>query len=238
MMAIYHRELRRCFGGVYGYIAVFALLLLSGVFTFLSHFVSGMTDFSLVILRMRWGLVIAIPLLSMQSFARERREGTERMLFSMPITPMGLLMGKFCALATVFLLPTALTALYPLILGSITEIPLATAYGALVGYLLLGLALLSTGMLISSLFRHEAAAGAVTLILSVLLHLLPTLTRRLPAWLGDPLWMLDPMARLSGFAYGYFDLTCVFFYLSWTAVSLLLTWMLLRSRQWGEEVSA
>lgn len=238
MIAIYQRELRRCFGGALGYLAVLALLLSAGVFTFLTHFISGMTDFSLVILRMRWGLIVAIPLLSMQSFARERREGTERMLFSMPLSPLGIVMGKFGALATAFLLPTALTALYPLILNSITEIPLATAYGALVGYLLLGLALLSTGLLVSSIFRHEAAAGAVTLMLSVFFYFLPYLTRLLPAWLGDALWSLDPMARLTGFAYGYFDLTCAVFYLAWTLVSLLLTWMLLRNRLWGEEVSA
>ena len=33
MMAIYHRELRRCFGGAWGYLALLALLLSAGVFT-------------------------------------------------------------------------------------------------------------------------------------------------------------------------------------------------------------
>ena len=240
MMAIYKRELRLCFGMGLGYFVVCALLLLSGIVTFLNHFVAASTDFSAVVLRMEWGFIVAVPLLSMSSFARERREGTERCLAAQPISTAALVAGKFGAVSSVFLLPTAVTALYPLILHSIGEIPLAAAYSAWLGYLLLGLFLIALGMLISSLCRHEAVAGGVTLAVLLALILLPKLAAILPTpWLSALLVQTNPFARLSGFAHGYFDLTGVFYYLSATAVCLLLTALSFVSRRvLGEGVRA
>lgn len=224
MMAIYKRELRLCFGMGVGYLVVCALLLLSGLSTFLNHFVAASTDFSAVVLRMEWGLIVAVPLLSMCSFARERREGTERCLAAQPISTAAVVLGKFGAVSSVFAIPTAVTALYPMILHSIGEISLVTAYAALLGYLLLGLFLIALGMLISSLCRHEAVAGGVMLALLLALYFLPKLAEILPLpWLSNLLVQANPFAILSGFAYGYFDLTGVFYYLSATAFCLLLT---------------
>lgn len=239
MGAIYRKEMSRCFGGGIGYLVVCALLLLAGIFTFLGHFVSGMTDFSTVMLRMQWGLIGAIPLLCMHSFAAERRMGTERMLASLPLTAAEIVMGKFAALVTVFLIPTVITALYPLLLNAITEIPLGTAYGVWAGYLLLGIAMISFGMLLSSLTEHELVAGLLTLLALLLLYFLPTLAELLSgisflSWLGDLFMLINPFSRLSGFAYGYFDWTSVLLYLSWIAVSLLLVWRGFQSRRYTD----
>lgn len=217
MMAIYKRELRFCFSTGIGYFVICALLLLSGLATFLNHFVAASTDFSAVVLRMEWGLLAAVPLLSMSSFARERREGTEQALFAHPIPLSGILLGKLLAILSVLAIPTAVTALYPLVLHSLGEISLGTAYAALLGYLLLSVLLLSLGMLISTLCRHEAVAGGVTLAVLLTLYFLP----KLP-WLPTLLVQSNPFARLLGFAYGYFDLTGLFYYLSATALCLLL----------------
>lgn len=240
MMAIYRRELRLFFGNGLSYLVICALLLLSGITTFLNHFVAASTDFSAVVLRLQWGLVVAVPLLSMSTFARERREGTERCLAAQPISTAQLVLGKFGAVLSVFAIPTAVTALYPLILHSIGEISLASAYSAWLGYLLLGVFLLALGVMISSLCRHEAVAGGVTLALLLALILLPKLAAILPLpWLSTLLVNTNPFARLSGFAYGYFDLTGVFYYLSATAVCLLLTaFSFLSRRVLGEGVRA
>ena len=223
MMAIYKRELRLCFCSVIGYLAVCALLLLSGILTFLNHFVSGSVDFSLVMLSMRWGLLAVVPLLTMRSFAAERREGTDRTLASLPISTAEIVTGKFCALITVLAIPTAVTALYPLLLHSIGEISLATAYASVLGYLLLSCLLIALGMLISSLCKHEAVAGVLTLLILLLLYFLPALAELLPLpWLAQLAVRSNPFARLSGFAYGYLDLTGIFFYLSGAFLCLLL----------------
>ena len=223
MMAIYKRELRLCFSVGIGYLVICALLLLSGLATFLNHFVAASTDFSLVVLRMEWGLLAAVPLLSMGSFARERREGTELCLAAHPISQGAILAGKLLAGLSVLAIPTAVTALYPLVLHSLGEIALGTAYSALLGYLLLSVLLLSLGVLISSLCRHEAVAGGVTLAVLLVLFFLPKLAGILSLpWLSTFLVQSNPFARLSGFAYGYFDLTGLFYYLSATALCLLL----------------
>ena len=181
MGAVYRKELRIYFCGMLGWLIAAILLLFGGLFTAAFHLMSGNTDFSPVLIAMQWVLIVAVPFLTMRSIAEERHSRTDQLLYSLPMPMRQVVLGKFFAMLTVFLLPTAVMAIYPLILSGFGEISLASAYTALFGYVLLGASLIALCTFLSSLVENQALAAVISIACLLLLYLFKTVSGLLPA---------------------------------------------------------
>ena len=163
MFAIYRKEMKVYFSGMFGYFITALLLLFAGLFTVLFHFVFGYSQFAYTLTSMNWVLIVLIPFLSMRAIAEERHNRTDQLLYSLPIPMWEIVMGKFLALVTLFSIPTAVMAVYPLMLSAFGGISLPAAYGALLGYYLLGIALIALCLFISSLVENQILAAVLSL---------------------------------------------------------------------------
>ena len=170
MNAILKKELRVAFGGLFGYATVALLLLFSGAFFALFNLLSGYPEFSYTLVAMHLVLVFVIPFLTMRSLAEERHDRTDFLLYSLPIRLHEVVLGKFFAMLTLFLIPTAVSALYPLLLSFLGEVSLISAYASLVGYILLGGALISVCMYLSSLVESQILAAILSLAAMLALY--------------------------------------------------------------------
>ena len=88
---------------------------------------------------------VIVPILTMRTVAEERRQKTDQLLYSLPITTLQVVLGKFLALIAVFAVPLGIIAVYPLIFARFGEVYLPTSYGSLFAFFLLGAALLAVG---------------------------------------------------------------------------------------------
>ena len=164
MSAIYRKEIRVYFSGMFAWIIAAVLLFFLGLFTALFNLLTGFSGISYTLSSMQWVLLVIIPLLTMRAIAEERHSRTDQLLYSLPIRLRDVVLAKYFAACTVFLLPTLVYALYPLILSGFGELSLATAYTALFGYILMGAALISVSLFVSSLVENQIVAGAVSLV--------------------------------------------------------------------------
>lgn len=169
MIAIFKRELREYYGGLLGYVLGALLLLFAGIFVMALQLRQGYGNFAYVLNYLSFLLILVVPLLTMGSFAGERQRGTELLLLSLPVTLLQVVLGKFLAAAVVLGLPCAIMAMYPPVLATLGEVNLPLAYGALLGFFLLGLALVAFGQLVSSLVDNPlvAAGGCAGALLLV-----------------------------------------------------------------------
>ena len=181
MLAIYRKEMKIYFSGVFGYFIAALLLLFGGLFTVIFHLITRYTQFAYTLVSMKWVLIVAIPFLSMRAIAEERHNRTDQLLYSLPIPLWEVVMGKFFALATVFFIPTAVMAVYPLLLSALGPISLPSAYGALLAYFLMGASLIALCMFISSLVENQIVAAVLCIggllvlyFLNFFVALLPT----------------------------------------------------------------
>ncbi|MBE6632814.1 MAG: hypothetical protein E7620_00565 [Ruminococcaceae bacterium] len=180
MIAIYKRELRSCFHSLLGWLTVGISLLASGVLTAVLNLLAGSTDFS-YILRVALSMsTLSIPVVSVASvmtFTRENKHGNGGWLSSLPVSLWQLRLGKYLAALTLISIPTAVLALYPLILENFGTLSYGSAYTALFGYWLLTAALLAICSLVASRFRNWIVSLAVCLAIGVgLLFVLPLLS--------------------------------------------------------------
>ena len=168
MTAVFRHELSSYFKSVSGYVFGAFLLLFAGIYTTDINLNAGLTNFEYVLDYMCIIFLIIVPILTMRVVAEERRQRTDQLLYSLPLTMTEVVLGKYGALLVVFLAPMAVIGVYPLILSAFGNVYLPAAYNAWLGFFLLGAALLAIGMFISSLTESQAvAAGLCFLVMLV-----------------------------------------------------------------------
>ena len=153
--------MRSYFTGLTGAVFAAFLLLFAGIFTMIYNLNAGYANFEYAMGNMPFVFLVIVPILTMRTFAAEKRAHTDNLLYSLPVSMTKVVMGKYFALLTVFVLPVLVICLYPLVLSFFGEVYLPAAYGSIVAFLFLGAALLAAGMFISSLTESQAVAAGV-----------------------------------------------------------------------------
>ena len=175
MIAVYKKELGSYFKGMLGYLFTAFVLIFAGIYTMAYNLSGAYAKFEYVLDAISFIYLIAVPILSMRTFAEERKQKTDQLLYALPVSMSAVVMGKYLAMVTVLALPVAIMALYPLILSQFGTISLATAYGALLAFFILGACLLSMGLFISSMTENQVASAVLTLVTVLLLFFMSRL---------------------------------------------------------------
>ena len=165
MTAIYKRELRSYLTSMIGYIFIFFILLLTGIYFSAYQLGAAYPKFEYTLSALTFVFLISVPILTMRILAEERKQKTDQLLLTSPVSVEKIVMGKYLALVTVFAIPMAIICFYPLLMTKFGTVSLGTAYTAILGFFLLGCANLSVGVFISSLTESQVIAAVLTFIL-------------------------------------------------------------------------
>ena len=181
MLAIYRKELKNYFINMTGYIFIGFMLVVTGIFTTLINLISTYPSFENVLSNITIVFLLIIPILTMRSVAEERHSKTGQLLYSLPVSVTQVVLAKYLAMFTVFLIPVGIIALYPLILSIFGTVYLGTAYGALLGFTLLGGVLIAIGMFMSSLTESQVIAAVTSFGIIFAMYLMSAIASLIPA---------------------------------------------------------
>ena len=181
MKAICKHELRGYFHSMTAYIFCAFILCFVGVGAMLYNIQAAVANFEYVLDFVCIGLVVIVPVLTMRTLAEEKKQKTDQLLYALPLKTSDIILGKFLAVCAVFALPVAVIALYPLIFAQFGEVYLLTSYGSLLAFLLLGGALISVGMFISSLTENQGFASGIGIAVLLVNYFSVTLAESVPA---------------------------------------------------------
>lgn len=162
MTAIFKREFKSCFTGMIGWVIAAVSLFFLGLYFTNRNLLYASSDFASVLYTMTMILLFLLPAISMRSFAEERKNKTDQLLLTSPVSIPAIVAGKFLAELAVFALPLAAAVVMPLLLQAFGTVSLVAAYSALLGYLLLGGACLAMGTWISALTENQILAYLAT----------------------------------------------------------------------------
>lgn len=162
MTAIFKREFKSCFTGMIGWVIAAVSLFFLGLYYTNRNLLYASSDFATVLYTMTMILLFLLPAISMRSFAEERKNKTDQLLLTSPVSIPAIVAGKFLAELAVFALPLAAAVVMPLLLQAFGTVSLVAAYSALLGYLLLGGACLAVGTWISALTENQILAYLAT----------------------------------------------------------------------------
>lgn len=161
MGAIFRHELRNYFHSLTAYVFGAFLLAVIGIGAMFYNLEAAVSNFEFVLSFASIIFVVIVPILTMRTLAEERRQRTDQLLYSLPITTTQVVLGKYLALLVVYLIPLAVISLYPLLFSRFGDVYLPTSYGSLFAFFLMGAALLAVGMFLSSLTDNQGFAAGI-----------------------------------------------------------------------------
>lgn len=175
MIAIYKRDLKGFFTGMMGYVLLAFFLAVGGLYFTVMNLMSGYPDLSYTLYNNLFVLLLLVPLLTMRSFAEERRARTDQLLLTSPVSLWRIVLGKYLAVLSVFGMAVLVFALYPLIMSRGGAVSYRQSYAALLAFFLLGAACIAIGVFLSSLNENQIVAAVCSFFVLLLAYLMPSI---------------------------------------------------------------
>jgi ABC-2 type transport system permease protein len=178
-------------------------------------------------------MLLILPLMTMRTYAEEKRSGTIELLLSSPLTGVQIIIGKFLGVMTLFTVMLAVTFIHVGILFVYGEPELGPILSGYLGLWLMGGAFISVGLLISSVTSNQMVAGMGTFFVLLLLWVI--------SWVGDPssgstttqvLGYLSILDHFEDFSKGVIDTKHLAYYVSFITFGLFLTAKSVESERW------
>ena len=163
MWAIIKKELKTYFLSPIGYVVIGILLLVFSLFFWLTTIQSGSVDLSSLYYYVAlYGLIIAVPMLTMRMFSEERKNGTEQLLLTSPISITRVVLGKLIASLGVIIITLLISFGYFGLVSLFGKASIMSVLTAMLGFVLVSIAALSVGMFASSITENQIVAFVIT----------------------------------------------------------------------------
>ncbi|MBQ8804097.1 MAG: ABC transporter permease [Tyzzerella sp.] len=202
MIAIYKRELKSYFQSMIGYAFITFLMLFTGVYFTAYNLNAGYPYFAYTLSASMLIFLIAVPVLTMKSFAEERKSKTDQLLLTAPVSVTGIVLGKYLAMVTVFLIPCLLYCIYPLVIKMWGTAYLKVDYASIFMFFLIGCVYIAVGMFLSSLTESQIIAAVSTFAALLVMYLWSGLINFLPTdALGNFIGLLAILLVFSALIY-------------------------------------
>lgn len=243
MIAIYKRELKAFFQSMIGWLFVAATLFLTGIYFMAVNLMYGSASVASTISSAAFIYILTIPILSMRIIAEERKQKTDQLTLTAPVSIWKIVTGKYLAMATVLLIPIFVVCLYPLILSAFGTISFVQTYVAILGFFLYGLAAIALGLFISSITESQVIAAVVsfaaifiTYMMDGISNLITKSGNVITTFVSKVLSALDFSSRFDDFLNGNFNINAVVYFITVILVCLFLTTQSIQKRRYSISV--
>ncbi len=181
MAAIYKKEVRSYFTSMIGCVFVAFALVIIGLYFFANNLYGGYPYFGYSLSATIVVFLILIPILTMKSVADDRRQKTDQMLLTAPVSTWKIIASKYLAMLTVFMVPVCVILVYPLIMASYGTISYAMAYTSILGFALMGFLGIAVGMFISSITESQVIAAVLTFLVLFVAYMAEAIADLIPS---------------------------------------------------------
>ena len=164
MKAVFKHEIGLYYHGLLAYVFGAFLLEFIGIGAMMYNINRAVANFEYALGTFSIGFIALVPILTMRVMAEEKKQKTDQLLSLLPITGVDIVLGKYFAMAVVFVAPMIVACVYPFIFSLYGDVYLPTSYGALFAFVCLGLALIAIGMFISSLTESQGMAAGICVV--------------------------------------------------------------------------
>jgi ABC-2 type transport system permease protein len=224
MLAIIKKELKNYFLSPIGYIVIGIFLIAFSAFFYLTSIQSASVDLTyLFYYTALYGLMFITPLVTMWTISGERKNGTDQLIMTAPVSMFGVVIAKFISAMLLILIPVLCTLMYFGILCFFQVPDIPTYLTSMLGFILLSMAYISFGILASSLTESPIIAGILTFGFVFASTWLPYFVSALSG--------LSLMDLFIKFLYGQIDITATVFLVTLAILCLTITMVIMQRRK-------
>lgn len=180
MFAIYKRGLQSYFNSVIGYLVMAAMLLFIGIYYIFINLTYGYASFAPTLGSVNFIFIIVIPILTMRSMSEERKNKTDQLLLTSPVSVSSIVAGKYLSMVSVFGLVCVISCIFPLLLKNMGSSKMLVSYSMLLAFFLFGCAAIAIGLFISALTENQILACVGTVAVLLILELMQSISTLIP----------------------------------------------------------
>lgn len=233
MSAVFKREFRAYFTTPIGFIVIAAFYFFLGLY-FSMIYSYGSPDTAMVIVAMSTVIVFTMPVLTMRLMSEDRRQKVDQALLTAPVSLTSIVLGKFFAALAVFAIGFAPTVIFEIIVASYVSVNVMSYIYALFGMLLLGSALISIGMFISSLTESPVISAILTLVINILVLYMSNFASMIKvSWIATVVEKAAFISAFEIFGENILSVADILYFVSISAAFLFLCVRSLDKRRWA-----
>lgn len=239
MLAIYKREFKSYMHSFIGFLFIGVTLFFVGLYYTSYNIINGYPYLSYALSSVLFVFLISVPVLTMRSLSEERKNKTDQLILTAPVSVGKVVMGKYLALLTIFAIPTAIVCLYPLVLSLFGTVPMGESYLAILAFFLYGMTCIAIGLFVSSLTESQVIAAVISfglLFLGYMMDGIVTLiTNEFIVKILSCFEMYTPFANLLE---GTLNIASVVYFVSLTGLFLFLAAQSIQKRRYSVSVKS
>ncbi len=234
MGAILKRELSSYFNSATAYVVMAVYFFFSGLFFYLYCFGYNSASLAGVYGNMFYIIMFIIPIITMKTFAEEKRQKTDQALLTAPTSLTEIVLGKFLGAFILYAICSCIYLVYAVIISFFTTPEWSVILCTFLGVILLGAALIAINVFISVLTESMIIAAVFGMAVGLLISMLSSLASMVSiSWISSILKSVSFMEYYTNFTYGILSIVDVVFFLSVTALFLFFTVRALEKRRWS-----
>ena len=239
MLAIYRREMGAFFTSGVAYVFLAVFWLVSGIFFYNGVVGNATTDTSALFSSMFYIVLFLIPVLTMKLLSEEKKNRTDQGLLTAPISLWDIVLGKYFAALTLFIIAESVVFIYAFILNYLGDVVWTPLIGNYVAMIFLGAAFIAVGLFVSSLTESQMASAVVSLVVLFVIYLSEMLVSsfenggKLKKAIHFVVSKLAFYSRYVEFTRGVFSLPSIVFFISAAFLFNFFTVKVLEKRRWS-----
>lgn len=233
MSAIFTKELKAYFTSPIGYVFLGFSLVLSGVFFLWGNIYNSYIDMESFFGNIGVVFLFLIPILTMRLLAEEKKTKTDQLLLTSPVRLSGVVLGKYFASVALFAIALLIMCIYVMILCAYGDPDLFAIFAMMIGFFLMGSALISIGLFVSSLTDNQIISCLVTFALFLILWLLNMFNFQSEILATVVSWVSVLKRYNEVTTNSELDIATVVYFISFSAMFVFFTVMSLERKRWS-----
>ena len=233
MIAIFKREFKSYFQTPIGYIVLAVYFFFLGLLFSVSY-QYGDPDITSVISGVTLISAFATPILTMRLISEDRRQKVDQVLITSPVSLTGIVLGKFFAALSVFMIGFAPTIIFRTIIAAYVDVSITAYLYALFGMLLLGGALIAVGMFISSLTESSVISAILSIAVNMVVVYMTSFSQMTNnTFLSKLFEKIAFIDKYSSFTENIFSIPDVVYFISIAVAFVFLTVRSMEKKRWA-----
>lgn len=242
MKAIYKREMFSYFTSPTGYLVLAFSLFVSG-FLFVKTNMNNITDAGIAVFTsnlvqffslVTYVLLLLVPLITMHLWSEEKKNKTDQLLLTSSLPVSSIILGKYLACLSLFAINVVIMLIYPFTMSFYGTVVWTNVFMLYLGYFLLGSALLSVGLFVSTLTESQFVSAIITFVLVLTMFLFKVFTSTVNiGFIADIIEWFSLFSRFDAFVYGFIDISTIVYYLSFSGLFVFLSIVFIQKKRWN-----
>ena len=243
MYTLLRKEISSFLSSLIGYTVIIVFLLVNGLFLWVFPQQFNILDYGFAsidtyFMLAPWVFMFLIPAITMRSFAEEQRAGTLEILFTKPITDLGIIMAKYLAAVVLVLFSVLPTLTYYITVYKLGMPPgnldAGGTWGSYIGLLFLGAGFAAIGIFASAVSTNQIVSFLVAVFLCGFMYTGFDFIYSLSVFgrFGLFVSQLGISEHYASMSRGVIDTRDVLYFLSVVALFLAFTRFILERRKW------